>query len=88
MKVNSRSSYAQRNGPYRCSDRSMQARAKPRAQPLSESGGCGDDCVELFPLFERCKKRERFTVGCYNSRQIVKRRGVFSDHASGYLGVR
>src|SRR5215469_5761042 len=44
--------------------------------------------VELFPLFEGEKKRERFAIGRDRSRKTVKGRGVLSRHGPFDMGVR
>src|SRR6266566_1542277 len=44
--------------------------------------------VEFFPLSKRREKCEHFAVGCYRSRQAVKRRRVLTDFASLYVRIR
>jgi hypothetical protein len=46
-----------------------------------------DHCVEFFPPLKRGEKRERFSVGCYRSGQLVKLRRILNSAPSSYVRI-
>jgi hypothetical protein len=44
--------------------------------------------AEFFPLLQSCEKRERSSIGCYRSGQILKLRRTLNRPPSSYVRIR